>query len=175
LIDWVLVRKQQWLVQSNLGNDWIRSRGCRDFLMAMSMRHDRTGGMAVMTLELDGMPIAANIVSIDRSRMAGCVTAFDPAWHQYAPGSLLTEDLTRWAFEHGLDFDFRNGAQSYKFNWTQRSGKVVGLQVATNPRGAIRILRRYVGRAVSHLRRALERRPGRPVTGAAEGVAASKR
>jgi CelD/BcsL family acetyltransferase involved in cellulose biosynthesis len=112
LIDWMLVHKQQWLVRSNLANDWIRSPECRDLLTAMAMRTDATGGMMVMALKLDGVPITANIVSVDGPRVAGCVTAFDFRWHRYAPGSLLSEELTRWAFARGLDFDFRNGEQS---------------------------------------------------------------
>jgi CelD/BcsL family acetyltransferase involved in cellulose biosynthesis len=135
LIDWMLDRKKNWIARSHLANDWIDHADYRAFLMTLAAREDATGGVAVFTLRLNGAPIAAALVGVNRSRIEGYVTTYDPEWDFYSPGNILNEHMLQWAFERGLDFDFRNGDQPYKYKWAKRSCPTVTWQIATGKRG----------------------------------------
>jgi CelD/BcsL family acetyltransferase involved in cellulose biosynthesis len=135
LIDWMLDHKKRWLVRSNLTNDWMHRADCRDFLVALAMRSDATGCVTLFVLKVDGVPIAAYLVSVDRSRVEYHVSAYDADWSPYSPGAILIEHLLHWAFDQGLDFDFRNGDQAYKFKWAKRSCDTAHWHVATSKRG----------------------------------------
>lgn len=135
LIDWMLEHKKRWLVRSNLTNRWMFLPECRDFLVALCAREDATGGVAMFALKVDGVPIAVYLVSVDRRRVEYYSNAYDDEWSTYSPGSVLIEYLLQWAFERGLDFDFRIGDQPYKYKWAKQSCNIVNWDVAIGKRG----------------------------------------
>jgi CelD/BcsL family acetyltransferase involved in cellulose biosynthesis len=139
LIDWMLDQKKHWLVRSNLNSDWIDRPDSRDFLVALAAREDATGSVVLFALKLNGVPIAAAVVSIGGSRVEGYVTVYDLEWSAYSPGGILTEHIVQWAFEQGCDFDFRIGDQPYKFKWATRSCDTVIWQVTTSKRGMVQV------------------------------------
>jgi CelD/BcsL family acetyltransferase involved in cellulose biosynthesis len=157
LIDWLLGQKRRWLAHSGLDNDWIGDPACREFLVALLAQEGETGGVSVFSLQLDGVPIAATVVGMDRRRVEGYMTVYDLDWSPYSPGGILTEDVVRWAFERGLDFDFRNGDQHYKYRWARRRVDMANWQVATSLLGTLRIGKRHVGRWVSQARQKLSK------------------
>jgi CelD/BcsL family acetyltransferase involved in cellulose biosynthesis len=63
---------------------------------------------------------------------------------------VLTEHVLRWAFERGLDVDFRIGDEPYKEKWTDHRVDTATWQVATSLRGLPAVMRR---RATRLLRR----------------------
>lgn len=135
LIDWMLDHKKRWLARSNLTNDWIARPDYRDFLVKLATREDATGGAMLFALKLSGVPIAAALVGVDRSRVEGYVIAYDLEWNFSSPGQIFTKRLLQWAFERGLDFDFRIGDDPYKRRWANRSCDTVSWHIATNRRG----------------------------------------
>jgi CelD/BcsL family acetyltransferase involved in cellulose biosynthesis len=139
LIDWMLDQKKHWLVRSKLSSDWIDRPDSRDFLVALAAREDATGSVVLFALKLDGVPIAAAVVSAGGSRVEGYVTVYDLKWSAYSPGGILTEHIVQWAFEQGCDFDFRIGDQPYKFKWATRSCDTVIWQVTTSKRGMVQV------------------------------------
>lgn len=154
LINWMLDQKKSWIARSHLANDWIDHADYRAFLMALATREDATGGIAVFALKLDGAPIAAALVGINGSRFEGYVTTYDPEWDFYSPGNILTEHMLQWAFERGLDFDFRNGDQPYKYKWAKQSCPTVTWQIATRKRGIPSVARLSATLLAGRLRRA---------------------
>jgi len=47
-------------------------------------------------------------------------SGFDPAWESYSPGTLLLHDCIKTAHERGAkEFDFLQGNEKYKSNWTK--------------------------------------------------------
>lgn len=136
LIDWALAQKKTWLTRANMRNDWIWRTDYRDFLVEMTKRQDETGRVLLFAITVDGAPVAANLVSVDRQRAEGYLTVFDPEWSVASPGNVLTEHVLRWAFEQGLDLDFRIGDEAYKDRWTTRSTQVATWRIATSLRGA---------------------------------------
>jgi CelD/BcsL family acetyltransferase involved in cellulose biosynthesis len=151
LIDWSLECKKRALAEAGLGINWIGRRDLRDFLVALAGRGDETGGLAVFAVKVDGVPVASHIVSVDRARIEGYVGVYDPAWAACSPGNVLTEHVLRWAFERGLDVDFRIGDQPYKEKWNGRSIDVATWHVATSLRGLPVVLRWRTGRLLERL------------------------
>jgi CelD/BcsL family acetyltransferase involved in cellulose biosynthesis len=140
MVDWSLARKKAWLDHAGLRNDWIGRRSYRDFLVEMLGRDDPVGRMLLFAIRVDGRPVAANLVTVDRTRAEGYFTVFDPEWSAASPGNLLTEHVLAWAFERGLDLDFRIGDEAYKDRWTTRSTQVVTWRIATGLRGVPSVL-----------------------------------
>lgn len=155
MIDWMLEHKRRWLARSNLTSDWIDRPDCRDFLVALTAREDATGGIAVFALEVDGIPIAGRLVSADHSRVEGFLSAYDLQWSIYSPGSLLTDYVMQWAFERGLDFDFRHGDQPHKYKWAKKSNVVINWHIATSLRGVPAVARLRAAVFLSRTREAL--------------------
>ena len=58
------------------------------------------------------------------ARVESFIGVYDEAWAAYGPGQIVTEYGLRWAFERGLDFDFRIGAEHYKYEWATRTSTV---------------------------------------------------
>lgn len=150
LIDWSL-QKTRTLAEAGLSTNWIARRDLRDFLVALAGRGDETGELAVFAIKVDGVPVASHIVSVDRTRIEGYIGVYDPAWAASSPGNALTEHVLRWAFERGLDVDFRIGDQPYKARWQGRSVDVATWHVATSLRGLPVALRWRAGRLLRRL------------------------
>jgi CelD/BcsL family acetyltransferase involved in cellulose biosynthesis len=162
LVDWMLERKKRWLDDQGLRSDWIGRTDYREFLVAMANRADAK--VMLFALKLNGVPIAAQLATVDPTRFEAHIGVYDPQWSFYAPGQILTEYCLNWAFERGLDFDLRVGEESYKRDWAPRSCDTTTWYVATTWRGLSVAARR---RAVlvswqlkSRLRRLLRRGRG---------------
>jgi len=155
LIDWMLEQKKRWLVRSNLTNDWTDRLDCRDFLVALAAREDTTGGVALFALKVDGVPIAAYLISAGRRRVEYYLSAYDAEWSPYSPGAILIEYLLQWAFERGLDFDFRIGGQAYKYKWAKGSCDTVNWHIATGKRGIPTVARLRAALFINQVRQKL--------------------
>lgn len=151
VIDWTLDCKTRSLAEAGLGSTWIGRRDLRDFLMAMAGRREGTGELAVFAVRVAGVPVAGHIVSVDRTRVEGYISAFERTWSACSPGNVLTEHVVRWAFERGLDVDFRTGDQPYKGKWTDHRIETATWHVATSLRGLPVILRPRMGRLLRRL------------------------
>lgn len=145
LVDWSLGQKKAWLDHAGLRNDWISRRSYRDFLVEMLSRDDPVGRMLLFAIRVDGKPVAANLVTVDRTRAEGYFTVFAPEWSVASPGNVLTEHVLAWTFERGLDLDFRIGDEAYKDRWTTRSAQVATWRIATGLRGMPEVLRLRYG------------------------------
>jgi CelD/BcsL family acetyltransferase involved in cellulose biosynthesis len=155
LIDWMIEQKKRWLVRSELTNDWLFQLDARNFLVGLATQEDATGNVALFSLKVDGVPTAAYFVTVDRRRVEYYFTAYDPQWSPYSPGAILIEYLLQWAFERGLDFDFRIGGQPYKYKWAKRSCDTINWHVATTRRGIPALVHLRAVLFISHMRQRL--------------------
>lgn len=142
IIDWLLARKTRWLEDQGMSSAWIGQRDYRDFLVALAEASDGETGVMLFTLKVDGVPIAADLVTVDGTRMEALMGAYDPAWSVYSPGQLITEHCLAWAFERDLDYDMRIGEARYKKGWAPRSCATEIWYIATNLRGLPFVLQR---------------------------------
>jgi len=155
LIDWMIEHKRLWLVRADVRNDWLSLTDYRDFLAEAARRLSSVGSVALFVLKLDGVPIAAHFCCVDLCRVEYLIGAFDAAWTSYGTGQIVTEYGLRWAFENGLDYDFRIGAESYKYKWATRSCATSTLHIATSWRALPTLARLHVERIFSRIRRKL--------------------
>jgi CelD/BcsL family acetyltransferase involved in cellulose biosynthesis len=155
LIDWMIEHKKLWLARTDVQNDWLGLADYRDFLAESASRRSSAGSVALFVLKLDGVPIAAHFCCVDPCRVEYLIGAFDAAWTSYGAGQIVTEYGLRWAFEHGLDYDFRIGAEGYKYKWATRSCATSTLHIATSWRGLPALARLHVKRTFGLVRRKL--------------------
>jgi CelD/BcsL family acetyltransferase involved in cellulose biosynthesis len=153
LVDWLLDQKRKWLAQKSARSAWLGEDTYRNFLGSLLARRDSTGGALLFVLKVNGAPIAASFVSVDRTRVEGYVAGYDPAWRECSPGNVLTEHVIRWAFERNLDVDFRIGDEAYKRRWTQRNGGTATWLVATSLRGVPPVARLMLRLIVNRVER----------------------
>jgi CelD/BcsL family acetyltransferase involved in cellulose biosynthesis len=140
LLDWILDHKRTWLERARLHNGWLFSREYRAFLSASMATFAPSGRRIIFALKLDGRTTAAQLSSIDDTRVECFIGAYDLEYGKYGPGHLLHEHCLRWAFDHSLDYDFRIGGESEKFIWSNRTGGAVNYICVNSARGAIDLL-----------------------------------
>jgi CelD/BcsL family acetyltransferase involved in cellulose biosynthesis len=134
---WAVSKKRAWLVQKGLGSQFISSDDHARFVAATLDVFGPSGQRRMFTLKLDGRLVAAELVSVDRARVEMFVTTYDPDFTQCAPGNLLRAEVLRWAFERGLDYDFRSGEDAYKFEWATHIAHTTYYALALTAQGRL--------------------------------------
>jgi CelD/BcsL family acetyltransferase involved in cellulose biosynthesis len=112
----------------------------------------------IVTLELDGRPIAFTAFFLLAGRMVLHHTAFDPAYARWSPGRAATYDALAAAADAGAwRVEFLGGAEAYKVLLADASEPLhVGLGLARGARGHAAVTVRRAGLVA---RRELARRP----------------
>ena len=75
----------------------------------------------ILTLKLDGRPIAFHYYLVFARRMYVYRLAFDPEFARFSPGLLATLDALEWAGEEGLErVEYLGGDERYKLELSDR-------------------------------------------------------
>lgn len=151
-IDMVLSLKQRWMDRNQVDNPWIATPEYRAFLLAVTSGSVDRDGLTLFTLRLDGRLVAVQLNAVDAKRVEFLIGAFDEQWGRYSPGEILMQACLCWAFENGLDFDFRIGSEPYKFNWARRDTITSDWRVALSARGFAAVTVRKLHRKAQRLR-----------------------
>jgi CelD/BcsL family acetyltransferase involved in cellulose biosynthesis len=110
----------------------------------------------IVTLKLDGRPIAFHYYLVFAQRMYVYRLAFDPEFARFSPGLLATLDALEWAGEEGLErVEYLGGDERYKLELSDRLEPLSqGLGLTRTNRG-----RAYVAARLTaiRLRRRLKR------------------
>jgi len=133
VIDWALERKQEWLRENAISNPWIGTDGYRRFLHTLSA--DARSPLRIFTLRLSGRNIAAAILSQHGMWLESNIVAHDSSWNRFSPGTVLMTETLRFAFEQGVQFDFRIGEQRYKSSWANETCRATTVHAALTMRG----------------------------------------
>ncbi len=140
VLAWMIQQKLDWVKRMSENNDWLDKPEYKAFLTGMLCRPTGAGRVEIHTLKVDGTLIAAQLSTIDRSRVEAFIAAYDPAWSQYSPSRLLLEDRLEKACEAGLQYDFRVGDEAYKDQWSNRSADLVNAYRALTLWGRIYVM-----------------------------------
>jgi CelD/BcsL family acetyltransferase involved in cellulose biosynthesis len=73
----------------------------------------------IMSLTLNGEPIAVKIGAISNDVFELLIAGFDARLDKFSPGTRLDEYWVRWAIEQKLRVDFGVGSEQYKRFWTR--------------------------------------------------------
>lgn len=135
--DWMIAHKRDWLVRKDLDHAFIPTEEYSRFTEATLEIATPTGRRAIFALKLNGRLVAAELDNVDQRRVEGFVCTYDPAYARYAAGQLLRKEVVRWAFEHGLDFDWRLGGEAFKREWASHSAMASTYVLPRNRRGRL--------------------------------------
>jgi CelD/BcsL family acetyltransferase involved in cellulose biosynthesis len=123
-------------------SDPVTERLYRDFAAAAAER----GWLRLQLLEVDGVPIAADLGCAINGSAFLIKTGFDEAYARHSPGLVLRAEVLRSSIEEGLtDYDFLGGPDPYKLRWTS----------VVRPRMRVRAINRHVGALAETYRRAV--------------------
>jgi CelD/BcsL family acetyltransferase involved in cellulose biosynthesis len=134
---WMLCAKRAWLARKGLDHVFIPTEDYARFMEATLDIAAPAGRRAIFALKLDGALVAAELVNVDRRRVELFVCTYDPAYAQHAPGNVLREEVVRWAFAHGLDYDWRLGDEPYKQDWASDASMARTYVLGRNRRGRL--------------------------------------
>ena len=112
----------------------------------------------IVTLKLDGRPIAFHYYLVFAQRMYVYRLAFDPEFARFSPGLLATLDALEWAGDEGLDrVEYLGGDERYKLELSDRLEPLSqGIGLARTNRGKVYVTARLVA---INLRLRLKRSP----------------
>lgn len=118
LLDILAQQKSQRFV-SNGATAAVRVREVLAFYKEVTSLLWERGEVHVSSLDLEDRPIAIHFGFVCGERYFYYAPSFDSALFTYSPGRLLLFNLIRNSFDRGLrEFDFMNGAETYKYDWT---------------------------------------------------------
>ena len=121
LLDWILAEKQKWVAKARKAYTWVDSPSYRDFLMRSINGPDQTLKYLLCAVQVNKQPIAGILVAFCPTHVEGVIGAFDPnpSVSKLSPGSVLVEDVMKFAFQMRLNVDFGTGAEAFKLFWSQ--------------------------------------------------------
>ena len=135
MIGWLLDNKRAWMARRGLTNEWLGRDDYRDFLHGLVSNEGPMGSFSLFVLRVGDTPVAAQLNSIDPTRVEFFIGAHDARFSACSPGEIVTEECLQWAFERDLDYDFRIGDEAYKFAWARRWRETASWHIATTRRG----------------------------------------
>ncbi|TNM64858.1 GNAT family N-acetyltransferase [Aliirhizobium smilacinae] len=150
-IDWVVGEKRRWLQRLDKQCSWLGKDEVVRFFRAASTRRSEFGRVGLFRLTLDGKPVAAFLATIDRARVEMLTTSFEPEYGRFSPGMLIIEDVARWCFERGLDFDMRILHMDYKERWANAATSRIKYRVPMTWKGAGALLPDYLRFSLRHM------------------------
>lgn len=152
-IDWVIEEKRRWLLRQDKQCPWLPKDEVARFFRTASTRQSEFGRVGFFRLTLDGKPVAAFLATIDRARVEMLTTSFEPEYGRFSPGMLIIEDVARWCFERGLDFDMRILHMDYKERWANVVTSRIKYRVPMTWKGACVLLPEYLSLCLRRMAR----------------------
>ncbi|WP_244817773.1 GNAT family N-acetyltransferase [Caballeronia sp. Lep1P3] len=137
LIDYLFDWKKKWAEKTGRQGNFFAPR-IRNFAASL-LRDPRTSGQFLLfALSVDDVPVAVNLVAVEKTCVRGMQAAFDDAYGKYTPGAILLEHVVKWAFDSNRDFDFGAGGGKYKSVWAGESSYAcTDFRIATSQWGKL--------------------------------------
>jgi CelD/BcsL family acetyltransferase involved in cellulose biosynthesis len=154
LDDAIVLHEARWAGRPD-GSGFATANGRlfnREALTALA----RDDAARIVTLKLDGRPIAFHYYLVLANRMYVYRLAFDPEFARFSPGLLATLDALEWASEEGLErVEYLGGDERYKLELSDRLEPLnQGIGLARTSRGRVYVAARL---GAIHARRRLKR------------------
>jgi len=129
-IDWTLANKVKLYTQTDRQvGGWMKSKAYRNVWIWSAARGGARGGVLIFALKLDDQIIATQLCRVDEIRVEAVESTYDEAYGRYGPGTILKSECLKWAFERGLEFDFRNGLHTHKERWVNSARPAITYEV----------------------------------------------
>jgi CelD/BcsL family acetyltransferase involved in cellulose biosynthesis len=113
------LHQKRWKSKGEAGV--FESQEFRDISMQTAKLFDERNWLRMYFLTVNGKPVAANLSLEYGKKMYGHLSGFDPDYSRYGVGSLLQLKVLEDCIAKGIsEYDFMQGAEAYKFNWTSK-------------------------------------------------------
>lgn len=142
-IAWILATKRDWVERNNKECPWLYERETAAFFNDALSLGGELGKLGLFRLTLNGKTIVAFLMTIDRTRMEGFITSFDPDYSRFSVGMLLMEDVLAWGYERGLSFDMRPLHLDYKERWSSKTTSAICYHIPLTLKGAAHLSPAY--------------------------------
>lgn len=141
------------------GASWKANEQYAGFLDGIVEGFSRRDWSRLAVLYVRGKPVAAQLWFVVHGRASIFRLAYDEAWRQYSPGSILTSFLMEYVIDiDGVDeVDFLTGNDAYKQDWMSERRERFALSCVKNVEAPGRR-----GRFVESLKGMLKRLKGNP-------------
>ncbi len=130
-LDWLIRNKREWLHHKGIDSHHFGLPNFDEFLHSLEGCSSSSGCMALFVLRVDKKIIAAELSSVDGSRVEAFIGSFDKEFGRYSPGKILNLDCLEWAQKNGLIYDFRMTAQAedYKDSYKNRECGIASFEI----------------------------------------------
>jgi CelD/BcsL family acetyltransferase involved in cellulose biosynthesis len=135
LLDWTLREKLAWLDRQGLYSHFMHRREFGAFLSGIGSRRPAEGRWMMFALKLDGQVVSTKLGGLDERRFEAFIAVNDPAFATYSVGSIMLAETLKWLMARGLEYDFRIGAEPYKFDWATGECAATNYLLPTGPWG----------------------------------------
>jgi CelD/BcsL family acetyltransferase involved in cellulose biosynthesis len=158
---------------------WKQPEPFPDFIPGLMETYARRGELRLGIARVQGRPVAVQLWLVNQGRAEIHKLAYDEAYKNLSPGSLLTAFMMRHAIEQDKvqAIDYLIGSDDYKRDWMSSRRERWGV-VAYNPRrlhGMFGLCRELMGRAVRALTRKTTVTPASPATKACPGISSPQK
>lgn len=117
----LITLKQQWLAATNNQSDLVAGDLLRSLVAALAVM----GCLRIFLLECRQQLAAGLITAIHQNRLLAFFAAYDPCYERSSPGILLMTEVTKWAFDRGLEYvDYLRGEEAYKFEFANDATRI---------------------------------------------------
>jgi CelD/BcsL family acetyltransferase involved in cellulose biosynthesis len=134
IIDKLVTQKRPWLAARGLAS-FINEPGGVEFLKSAVAAAAARGELHLSTVENDARVAACDLAFVREGIIYSYIASFDPDFHKYSFGRVLTDTLLMWACDSGMRrLDLLLGAYDYK---TEYSCTLEPVRTMVLPRGLI--------------------------------------
>jgi CelD/BcsL family acetyltransferase involved in cellulose biosynthesis len=134
IIDTLVTQKRPWLAARGLSS-FIDEPGGVDFLQAVVAAAAARGELHLSTVENDTRIAACDLAFVRGGVIYSYLASFDPEYHKYSFGRVLTDCLLMWACDSGMRrLDLLLGAYDYK---TEYNCTLEPVRTLVMPRGLL--------------------------------------
>jgi CelD/BcsL family acetyltransferase involved in cellulose biosynthesis len=148
IIDTLVAQKRPWLAARGLSS-FIDEPGGVDFLQSSVAAAAARGELHLSTVENGARVAACDLAFVRAGIIYSYIASFDPEYHKFSFGRVLTDSLLMWACDHGMRrFDLLLGAYDYKaeYNCTLEPVRTLVIPRGLLGRTALFVYRRQAQR-----------------------------
>lgn len=92
----------------------------KEFYESFANKALHKGFFELAILKLNGKPIAMHYGFLFQKSRYYFTPTYDVKYKKYSPGKILLYYLIKDSFEERVEFDFQNGPEPYKYEWTNK-------------------------------------------------------
>jgi hypothetical protein len=125
------LHQKRWILKGEAGV--FHSEEARNMVMETAKLFEEKDWLRLNFLTVNGKPVAANYDLEYAGRMYGHLCGFDPDYSKYSVGNLLLLKVLEMCVEKRIsEYDFMQGDDCYKYDWTKKQRQNITVSFSNN-------------------------------------------